>query len=149
MRQHVAASTGDSGSNQPVGDGLATTSGMLPASNKRQQQQKQPSKGETSSSVKTPTHLSKLDSSLSALTHAYADRLNLNPLYTPASTSTRKGGSERLLTHKDKSDRATNEQVMDPRTRLVLFKMIGRGLLSKIEGCVSTGKEVCLSVLSM
>jgi RIO kinase 1 len=43
---------------------------------------------------------------------------------------------------KDKSDRATNEQVLDPRTRLILFKMIGRGLLDEVNGCVSTGKEV-------
>lgn len=42
---------------------------------------------------------------------------------------------------KDKSDRATNEQVLDPRTRLILFKMIGRGLLHEVNGCVSTGKE--------
>ncbi|PPQ91448.1 hypothetical protein CVT25_014147 [Psilocybe cyanescens] len=42
---------------------------------------------------------------------------------------------------KDKSDRATNEQVLDPRTRLILFKMIGRGLIDEVNGCVSTGKE--------
>ncbi|KAH7100336.1 RIO1-domain-containing protein [Auriculariales sp. MPI-PUGE-AT-0066] len=42
---------------------------------------------------------------------------------------------------KDKSDRATNEQVLDPRTRLILFKMIGRGLIHEVNGCVSTGKE--------
>lgn len=43
---------------------------------------------------------------------------------------------------KDKSDRATNEQVLDPRTRIILFKMIGRGLIHEVNGCVSTGKEV-------
>ncbi|KAF8195426.1 RIO1-domain-containing protein [Pholiota molesta] len=41
----------------------------------------------------------------------------------------------------DKSDRATNEQVLDPRTRLILFKMIGRGLIDEVNGCISTGKE--------
>lgn len=45
---------------------------------------------------------------------------------------------------KDKSDRATNEQVLDPRTRLILFKMIGRELIHEVNGCVSTGKEVCI-----
>tara|TARA_B110000305_G_C19342332_1_gene589820 strand:- start:519 stop:1100 length:582 start_codon:yes stop_codon:yes gene_type:complete len=30
---------------------------------------------------------------------------------------------------------------MDPRTRLILFKMLARGFLSKIDGCLSTGKE--------
>jgi len=44
---------------------------------------------------------------------------------------------------KDKSDRATSEQVLDPRTRIILFKMIGRGLIFEVNGCVSTGKEVC------
>jgi len=43
---------------------------------------------------------------------------------------------------KDKSDRATSELVLDPRTRLILFKMIGRGSIQEVNGCVSTGKEV-------
>ncbi|TIC05356.1 RIO1-domain-containing protein [Wallemia mellicola] len=42
---------------------------------------------------------------------------------------------------KDKSDRATTEQVLDPRTRLILLKMINRGVISEINGCLSTGKE--------
>jgi hypothetical protein len=41
----------------------------------------------------------------------------------------------------DKSDRATVEQAIDPRTRMVLFKMLNRGVFSEIHGCVSTGKE--------
>lgn len=49
---------------------------------------------------------------------------------------------------KDKADRATNEQVLDPRTRIILYKMIGRGLVQEINGCVSTGKEVCESSFS-
>lgn len=42
---------------------------------------------------------------------------------------------------KDKSDRATVEQVLDPRTRMILFKMLSRGVFSQINGCISTGKE--------
>uniref|UniRef100_A0A8C9MEJ8 Serine/threonine-protein kinase RIO1 n=1 Tax=Serinus canaria TaxID=9135 RepID=A0A8C9MEJ8_SERCA len=42
---------------------------------------------------------------------------------------------------KDKSDRATVEQVLDPRTRIILFKMLSRGIISEINGCISTGKE--------
>ena len=42
---------------------------------------------------------------------------------------------------KDKSDRATAEQVMDPRTRMILFKMLSRGVITEINGCISTGKE--------
>ena len=53
----------------------------------------------------------------------------------------RKGASEKANI-RDKSDRATNEQVLDPRTRIILFKMINRGLIEEINGCVSTGKEV-------
>jgi hypothetical protein len=53
----------------------------------------------------------------------------------------RKGPSS-YANMKDKSDRATNEQVLDPRTRIILFKMIGRGLIHEVNGCVSAGKEV-------
>ncbi|XP_014213372.1 serine/threonine-protein kinase RIO1 [Copidosoma floridanum] len=42
---------------------------------------------------------------------------------------------------KDKSDRATAEQVMDDRTRMILFKMLNKGIIDKINGCISTGKE--------
>lgn len=37
--------------------------------------------------------------------------------------------------------RATVEQVLDPRTMLVLGKFLKRGLISEIQGCISTGKE--------
>ena len=42
---------------------------------------------------------------------------------------------------KDKQDRATIEQVLDPRTRMILLKMINRGMIESVNGCVSTGKE--------
>ncbi|KAJ2852143.1 Serine/threonine-protein kinase rio1 [Coemansia brasiliensis] len=42
---------------------------------------------------------------------------------------------------KDKADRATTEQVLDPRTRIILFKMLNQGLIYEINGCISTGKE--------
>lgn len=41
----------------------------------------------------------------------------------------------------DKSDRATNEQVLDPRTRMILLQMINRNVVSEVNGCISTGKE--------
>lgn len=106
-------------------------------------------------------HASKLDSSLAALSSRYSSALNLSLLSSAQSASggtvyaaepsftsnaaTRKGGSERHAVNKDKSDRATVEQVLDDRTRLVLYKMLGRGRLERVEGCVSTGKEVSLS----
>ena len=42
---------------------------------------------------------------------------------------------------KDKADRATTEQVLDPRTRMILFKLLSRGLITEVNGCISTGKE--------
>ena len=42
---------------------------------------------------------------------------------------------------RDKADRATVEQVMDPRTRMILFKLLNKGFMSEIDGCISTGKE--------
>ncbi|OAD60503.1 Serine/threonine-protein kinase RIO1 [Eufriesea mexicana] len=42
---------------------------------------------------------------------------------------------------KDKHDRATVEQVLDPRTRMILFKFLNQGIIAEINGCISTGKE--------
>ncbi|KAL8664209.1 MAG: hypothetical protein Q9168_007952 [Polycauliona sp. 1 TL-2023] len=41
----------------------------------------------------------------------------------------------------DKSDRATSEQVLDPRTRMILLQMMNRNVVSEVNGCMSTGKE--------
>ncbi|KAI9797924.1 MAG: protein kinase rio1 [Candelina submexicana] len=41
----------------------------------------------------------------------------------------------------DKSDRATSEQVLDPKTRMLLLQMINRNIIAEVNGCVSTGKE--------
>ena len=43
--------------------------------------------------------------------------------------------------HTSRDDRATSEQCLDPRTRLILFKMLSNGTLDLIDGCLSTGKE--------
>ncbi|RKF57988.1 Serine/threonine-protein kinase RIO1 [Erysiphe neolycopersici] len=49
---------------------------------------------------------------------------------------------ERIKTNgKDKSDRATSEQVLDPQTRMLLLQIINKGIVSEINGCLSTGKE--------
>ncbi|KAI0110340.1 putative extragenic suppressor of the bimD6 mutation [Nemania sp. FL0031] len=42
---------------------------------------------------------------------------------------------------KDKADRATSEQVLDQRTRMILYQMINRGVISEVHGAISTGKE--------
>lgn len=33
------------------------------------------------------------------------------------------------------------EQAVDPRTRLLMYKMVNAGVLENINGCISTGKE--------
>jgi RIO kinase 1 len=71
----------------------------------------------------------------------YTSRIaDISMPYRMGVTANPKAASEKA-NMKDKSDRATNEQVLDPRTRLILFKMIGRGLIFEINGCISTGKE--------
>lgn len=47
---------------------------------------------------------------------------------------------KRTLTQ-GRDDRATSEQVLDPRTRLILFKLLSQGFFETIDGCLSTGKE--------
>ena len=37
-------------------------------------------------------------------------------------------------TIKDKSDRATTEQVLDPKTRMVLFKLLNKGVINTLHG---------------
>ncbi|KAK3717625.1 Serine/threonine-protein kinase rio1 [Vermiconidia calcicola] len=41
----------------------------------------------------------------------------------------------------EKSDRATSEQVLDPRTRMILLQLLNRNTVSEIHGVISTGKE--------
>jgi RIO kinase 1 len=55
--------------------------------------------------------------------------------------STEKKFAQAKPTGLTRDERATTEHVLDPRTRLILFKMLNSGLLDQINGCVSTGKE--------
>lgn len=55
-------------------------------------------------------------------------------------TFDRRQDAERMRM-RDKHDRATAEQVMDPRTRMILFKLLNRGFIEMVNGCFSTGKE--------
>ncbi|KAI7155551.1 serine/threonine-protein kinase RIO1 [Hortaea werneckii] len=41
----------------------------------------------------------------------------------------------------EKADRATTEQVLDPRTKMILLQMVNRNTVSEINGVLSTGKE--------
>lgn len=52
-----------------------------------------------------------------------------------------KKGDANRVRNTDRADRATSEQVLDPRTRMILYKMLKNGVLREINGCLSTGKE--------
>lgn len=41
----------------------------------------------------------------------------------------------------EKKEHSTAEKAVDPKTRLLLYKMINSGMLETITGCISTGKE--------
>ena len=80
----------------------------------------------------------------------FASRVRVDDMYDPSSaigggvnsTVPRKAlGGRDAVRIKDKADRATVEGVLDPRTMIILYKMVNRGLLESVNGCVSTGKE--------
>uniref|UniRef100_A0A915Q5D6 Serine/threonine-protein kinase RIO1 n=1 Tax=Setaria digitata TaxID=48799 RepID=A0A915Q5D6_9BILA len=66
----------------------------------------------------------------------YDDRFNLNKMWKLT-----EGFSTMRTVYKDRSDRATAEQVMDKRTLLALRGLLQRDIFDRIEGCISTGKE--------
>ncbi|XP_078254091.1 serine/threonine-protein kinase RIO3 isoform X2 [Rhinoraja longicauda] len=41
----------------------------------------------------------------------------------------------------EKKEHSTSDQAVDSKTRLLLYKMVNSGLLERINGCISTGKE--------
>lgn len=43
--------------------------------------------------------------------------------------------------HRDRANRATVEQVLDPRAMRSLAKIFNTGVITRINGCISTGKE--------
>ncbi|KAF1809352.1 RIO1-domain-containing protein [Eremomyces bilateralis CBS 781.70] len=72
-----------------------------------------------------------LNDHISSLSHL-SPKLNVNHLYNNLRAA---------HTGADRADRATVEQALDPRTRMILLQLINRGIVSEINGCVSTGKE--------
>jgi RIO kinase 3 len=34
--------------------------------------------------------------------------------------------------------------VLDPKTRLLLYKLVNSEILEEVNGCISTGKEACV-----
>jgi len=70
----------------------------------------------------------------------FGKKINLSVRIQNDITRSEKKGEKRL-SHYGRDDRATSEQVLDPRTRLILFKLLSNGFLTEIDGCLSTGKE--------
>ncbi len=76
----------------------------------------------------------------------YENRINIDKYSIPNKTLNLLNVTNRRLEEdrkrvKDKCDRATVEQVLDPKTRMILFKLINRRFIEEINGCISTGKE--------
>jgi RIO kinase 1 len=65
----------------------------------------------------------------------HAAKLRIDDVQQPSASSSNANRT------RDRSDRATTEQVLDPRTRMILLQMINRNVVSEINGCISTGKE--------
>ncbi|XP_006888828.1 PREDICTED: serine/threonine-protein kinase RIO1 [Elephantulus edwardii] len=72
---------------------------------------------------------------------ANLDKLNVTDSVINKVTEKSRQKEADMYRIKDKADRATVEQVLDPQTRMILFKMLTRGIISEMNGCISTGKE--------
>ncbi|CUS11831.1 unnamed protein product, partial [Tuber aestivum] len=75
----------------------------------------------------------RIDDQISSLAK-FASRIKLGDLEDAA------GGGKGDRSN-DKSDRATSEQVLDPRTRTILMQFLNRSIINTIHGVISTGKE--------
>ncbi|KAK9463491.1 Atypical/RIO/RIO1 protein kinase [Lipomyces oligophaga] len=82
------------------------------------------------STINREASSSKIPNDPNVILAKYGSRINLDS-FIP--------GIKNKIT--DKSDRATIEQVLDPRTCKILAKFINNGELDQINGCISTGKE--------
>ncbi|KAF4577215.1 protein kinase rio1 [Pleurotus pulmonarius] len=136
LRQHVAVRAGVAQSSQSSIDHSSKVA-VLPAVNHPQSR-----KLAVSNTTALPHAPDKTADQLEALSK-YASRISKidTPYSQHMGVGVNRKGPSSYANMKDKADRATTEQVLDPRTRIILFKMIGRGVLQEINGCISTGKE--------
>ncbi|KAJ7761508.1 RIO1-domain-containing protein [Mycena maculata] len=125
LRQHVAVRTGNAqGTSSALGTKVAVVA--IPAIN-------HPAKS-------TAPPRDRVTDQLQALAKFSSRIAKIDLPYTMGVGVNRKGPSAHA-NMKDRADRATTEQVLDPRTRTILLKMVGRGVIDEVNGCVSTGKE--------
>jgi RIO kinase 1 len=68
-------------------------------------------------------------------------KMNLSHSVSNSVTKMEHMETSKKISHTGRDDRATSEQCMDPRTRLLLFRLLSSGFLELIDGCLSTGKE--------
>jgi RIO kinase 1 len=68
-------------------------------------------------------------------------KMNLSHSVSNSVTKMEHMETSKKISHTGRDDRATSEQCMDPRTRLLLFRLLSSGFLALIDGCLSTGKE--------
>lgn len=79
--------------------------------------------------------------SLSGSAQAGSAKMNLSHAVSNSVTKMEHMESSKRASHTGRDDRATSEQCLDPRTRLLLFRLLSSGFLELIDGCLSTGKE--------
>ncbi|KAJ6585026.1 RIO1 family-domain-containing protein [Mycena capillaripes] len=127
LRQHVAVRTGNAqGTASALGKNTAVVA--VPAINHP-----------AAKTIAAPPRDRTTDQ-LAALAKFSSRIAKIDVPYTMGVGVNRKGPSS-YANMKDRADRATTEQVLDPRTRTILLKMVGRGVIDEVNGCVSTGKE--------
>ncbi|KAJ1344721.1 hypothetical protein BSLG_000244 [Batrachochytrium salamandrivorans] len=101
-------------------------------------------KGQILNRIESRLQHSDIDKGSTELIKKFSSRINLNnnlDLLRNDIRATNKKGDDSKYLNKDKSDRATVEQVLDPRTRMILFKMLNKNVIYEVNGCISTGKE--------
>ncbi|KAJ3079129.1 Serine/threonine-protein kinase RIO1 [Rhizoclosmatium hyalinum] len=132
-----------------VASGSNTTGVVVAPSNNPAQQRALKAKAAAKAALKSSS--TNADQALvDELSAKFASKIRVDPLdfehrvsasvQGDMKVSSRKAEGDKT-THKDKADRATVEQVLDPRTRIILFKMLNNQTLSQVNGCISTGKE--------
>ncbi|KAK0202896.1 RIO1-domain-containing protein [Desarmillaria ectypa] len=135
LRQHLAVRSGSAmmtaTTTKPAG-GKGSNVAVLPAVN-------HPSQSTSARKATVAVSKDQTASQLALLSSKYGSRI-VNMDHSLGVGVNRKGASAHANL-KDKADRATTEQVLDARTRVVLLKMVGRCVIAEINGCVSTGKE--------
>ena len=76
---------------------------------------------------------------ITELHNKFQSRINVELLSSQAKGSRKADHGKYMV--RDKQDRATVEQVLDPRTRMIILKLINTNAIYEINGCISTGKE--------